>query len=1025
MRRLSIGLSLTMVLLTGTLARAELASGEAQNWLRRVIPLPKEIAVHQLATVSPAGLRVRTIGTPGEQVQAALAPLVTPSTKGGGDRAAFELIVGRCSEQGELDGAAVPGAERLRALPNREQAYAMAPRGARALVLCALTDQGLAYAVNTFTQLVKVNAVTERLTIPLVTVVDWPDLAERGEWGGSCVRDIEWMSAVRMNLIEAHADLKIGADGHGVAQMNPQVIERGRRAGVKVVPIITHLDQLGGSGLFERYPETIGQGDAARPKSLDVVAPCFSRPKTAEMLADWMVSLAAQPGVGTICVWLSEIGAKCGCADCQKAGQFTLETRACVRAWRLARERNPKVVLRILLTQGSYTDNDKVLAEVPPGVEVSYYDGGRTYDSSRDPMIYPLLADWTKSGRWLGVYPQITASWRIVCPWSGPQFIRTRMNEFQDKQLKCLCAYATPDNRLYEFNVLAAAEWSWNAKGRDEREFARAWATRKGLADIEAAADWAVTLGEVGWDVYGSGVPFPGYFGAAARLIKARQQPVLGKGLFRYFTEPARFERDRAAVAKATALAEQLRSPLLLTETRVIGGYLTMVEKLYAMATLFSRATPPADAEREQLNRDLLAFSEAGYAVSTGLQEWERVCLGQGGSRLADTVQITEQTVADVSQALRPLGVRNPGLAYFRQKVGAWQDDDFEAKQSVRKTWEVTPQVAGEGRYEVTFVYTKGWHGLTMSRVALCTAPADDRTKLTEVVVDQHPGVAAYQNRANVYTLNLERYDPALRYFVVADIGGVKSSDKPLNRRGCQGEVLMAKVRAPGQVIAPLPLLPMDPAERARYGGPKFSTANPHVVVVQGGYGSESLLAALTGQAGLEVLPLWTVTPAALKGVQVVVLPQPRAKESLKPEAVKALAQFVRDGGGVITLHDAVGYRGVPPLLPEICAGGTDKVREPAPTVAAEHAVTAGLPTGRALTIRYYDAIAVKPGPQGTVLLAAKSGQPLLVCGAAGRGRLVACGLAPGLDAEEDREVAPTADELRLLTNAVRWVAGR
>ena len=49
----------------------------------------------------------------------------------------------------------------------------------------------------------------------------------------------------------------------------------------------------------------------------------------------------------------------------------------------MAREHNPKVKLRILLTQGSYDSNDKVLPEVPPEVEVSYYDGGRTYFRQR------------------------------------------------------------------------------------------------------------------------------------------------------------------------------------------------------------------------------------------------------------------------------------------------------------------------------------------------------------------------------------------------------------------------------------------------------------------------------------------------------------------------------------------------------------------------------------------------------------------------------------------------------------------
>ena len=146
--------------------------------------------------------------------------------------------------------------------------------------------------------------------------------------------------------------------------------------------------------------------------------------------------------------------------------------------WEAAKRVKPDLRLRILLTQGSYQSNDQVLAAVPPEVGITYYDGGRTYNSSREPMIYPLLVKYVRADRWLGCYPQLTASWGVVCPWSGPQFIKARMSEFAAKHLQCLCGYAWPSNRFYEFNVTAAAEWSWNVGGRSEREFSLAWATR-------------------------------------------------------------------------------------------------------------------------------------------------------------------------------------------------------------------------------------------------------------------------------------------------------------------------------------------------------------------------------------------------------------------------------------------------------------------------------------------------------------------------------------------------------------------
>jgi hypothetical protein len=388
-------------------------------------------------------------------------------------------------------------------------------------------------------------------------------------------------------------------------------------------------------------------------------------------------------------------------------------------------------------------------------------------------------------------------------------------------------------------------------------------------------------------------------------------------------------------------------------------------------------------------------------------------------------VQITEQTVVDVSRALAPLGLRNPGLAYFSQKIGSWKDEDFEQQQQVTMTWDVTPQVLGAGTYELAFVYTQGWNGLTPSRVALASAPAADPTKLTELAADQHSGFAGAESKGNTYSLKLDKYDPALRYFLVAGVSGVKSSDKPENRRGCKGDVVLSKVRQPGKQMAPLPLGPMDPAEAARYAGPQFSTADLHVAVVMGGYGSEAMLAALQGKPGVEAQPLWSITQQDLARCQVVVLPQPRNRESLTPKLVALLAQFARNGGGLIATHDAVGFRGLPPPVPEVCAGGADKVRDLGWVVAGDHPLTAGLTRGQPLPKTYYDCITLKPGPQGIVLATSPANAPVIVCGPIGQGRYVACGLALGLGSEGDSEVAPTADEGTLLLNAVKWAGGR
>ena len=601
------------------------------------------------------------------------------------------------------------------------------------------------------------------------------------------------------------------------------------------------------------------------------------------------------------------------------------------------------------------------------------------------------------------------------------------MTEFVDKKLTNLCAYATPHNRLYDFNVTAAAEWSWNAHGRDEREFAAAWATRRGLKDPEKAADWAVMLGNVGWDVYGSGVPYPSFFGPFADVIRNQGKFTLGKGPFRYFPDERHIQDDLATCATATKLAAELGDPWISAETQVITGYLTMLAKARSISELISRSAPPSDAEREELSHDLFALAQAGRQVNEGLSAWEAASLGgKGGSRLSDTREITDNTVAGISTALRPFGVRNPLAPYLVAEVGQYHSDDFEVKQAITRTVEVTPRVFGDGTYQVRFTHTQGYNGAITSAVTLVSAPADHPEQTTEIATDKHTGVIGYTPKDPVYTLNLPAYDEKLRYFIVCGISGPKSSDKPLDRRGCNGSITFWKVQAPGEEIKQLPLLPMSDAEKARYGGPKFQTGGLRVGVVQGGFGSEAMLRTLQGAAGVDAQPLYLVTPQYLKGCQAVIVPQPHTPESFSPQVAALLARFVSDGGGLVTTHSAVGYRGLPSVVPEVCAQGLSNFRDNLFRLPAEHPIGRGLPLAQGLRESYYDYITLKPGPAGAVVArGTATGEPVVVCGPSGKGRYVACGLGIGINPSDDKDCQPTADEAMLLTNMVKWAGGQ
>ncbi len=779
--------------------------GDTTEWLRWLIPLPKEVSIQQQVELPSADVRITLAEGAGELQRSAARNLRALFQQKAGTEAdagdGFEILLGVCNAQGRIGDLAVPDAARLRRLPNREQGYVIRPVGTDRLVLAAADAPGLFYAALTMRQLLEPKFRGEHVTIPLAVVTDWPDMAERGEWGCSSTRDIEWMAQRKMNLVEFHTTHEVDEKGVPVTAIDRAILRRGRLNAVKMVPIISHLNSMGRRGVYRAYPELRGKGKRAEYRSHSTVlwAPCASNPKLHEILAAWMRGYA-EYGVDDISCWLGELKQRCECEKCAKAGQYALETRAFVKAWRIAREDYPELRIRILTTQGSYDSNDRVLAEIPPEVGVTYYDGGRTYDSSREPMIYALLEEYASEGRWLGCYPQLTPSWRITSPWSCPQFVKYRITEFVDKKLVSLGGYVVPDNRLFDFNVTAAAEWSWNAHGRDEREFALAWATRKGFPKPEAVADWAVMLGPVSWDIYGARLVERYFFrrGAIQRMVAARARPKFGEGPFRYIPDATHLENNLRICHQAMRLADRSGSAAVKAETRVVMTYYEMLDQLCRISSLLAeRGTPDAD-QRQVLQTHLNRLTLAGALNVEALRDWEgAVMVGAGLSRFREGVQATQDSVDAVASVLTPLGIRNPTGLVMSRKIGGWELDDFREQAMIEKTFDVTEQLAGPGTYVVTFQYTGGWNGAGTHRAALVAEPKADGEDAVEISVDEHQGSTGHQSRENVYSLRLDSYDPASRYYIVARFRGTRPQDQQPGRTGCSGAVYLHRQRDP------------------------------------------------------------------------------------------------------------------------------------------------------------------------------------------------------------------------------------
>ncbi|MFH0965973.1 MAG: hypothetical protein V2A58_18390 [Planctomycetota bacterium] len=204
---------------------------------------------------------------------------------------------------------------------------------------------------------------------------------------------------------------------------------------------------------------------------------------------------------------------------------------------------------------------------------------------------------------------------------------------------------------------------------------------------------------------------------------------------------------------------------------------------------------------------------------------------------------------------------------------------------------------------------------------------------------------------------------------------------------------------------------------------PQFTGKGLRVGVLRDGCGSGPLLDDLRAVDGFDAQELRRITRLAVGRCQVVVVPQPKA--ALGKALVNLLESFAYNGGGLITTHDAVGYRTHPPIITDVCAKGAAHVRDSNwVVVGKQHPVTAGIPAGEVLVHSYYDHSELKCGRTGVVLAKASgTRRPVVAAGALGKGRYVACGMLPGVG-PDDSNTTPTQAERILLENAVRWCGG-
>jgi hypothetical protein len=777
----------------------------SREWTKRVIPLPKKMDISRAGVVAcdPTEIFLTTPRLDDPLLETAVKILRRIAVGGRGFQIRLTLADGSCPDKVR---------RAIRELPNSDQAYAIEPiveKGKMTgLLLAANNPLGLLYAARTLDQLVAPpREPSLKLEIPEVTIVDWPDLAERGEWGGNAAQDLAWLAERKLNVVEVHPKLGFNADGSPSADLDRGLLTEASRVGVKIVPIILHLEQLAATGLFKYHPEVAATPDPSKPLPTDYTpGVCFSNPKTVDLLAGWMRLLLGLPGVSEVDVWLSEMEGKCFCPKCLGQDQFVMETQGIINAFEKVRQERPRASLRILLTQASYESNDKVLASVRPDTKVIYYDGGRTYDSSHRPMIYPLL-DTYAANHWLGVYPQLTNSWRTVFPFSSPQFILARMREFAAKNLRSVIGYATPSNRYYEFNITAAAEWGWSSRGRTAGEFAEAYAIRRGIRDPAGFAAWAQRLGAVGWKMAGSRSVEGLIFGAGGQtpadgglepgqLAKTLKNLKWGGELLAEFADEKDFGDSLVQARIAQKTAAEIGDPRVTDESESVLGAMEFLASLKEISNIWQSGGAP---DKSALEKALQNMDVSAERLTASLYRWgmrvNPVPRASLPSRFRDTVDCAASAADQEWRLAAQAGITDPRPEFRRRLALRWTEKDFAAGETATLWSAVSGLLAGAGEYDVTLQFLDGAAGVSTRAVSLLRGQTPDTAEVIDADAWSFQ-VGRWNNYIDYWlTLSPEKAAaarPGDRYFLQVELGGPPLS-LPAERRTTAGFASLRK----------------------------------------------------------------------------------------------------------------------------------------------------------------------------------------------------------------------------------------
>jgi hypothetical protein len=193
-------------------------------------------------------------------------------------------------------------------------------------------------------------------------------------------------------------------------------------------------------------------------------------------------------------------------------------------------------------------------------------------------------------------------------------------------------------------------------------------------------------------------------------------------------------------------------------------------------------------------------------------------------------------------------------------------------------------------------------------------------------------------------------------------------------------------------------------------------------------YGLTPIVRSLSKDSGFHTIPITDMSPEALLNCQCVIIPMMRNTALQKLcDNQKHLREYIQNGGNVFIFRSACGYKphGWPldtTIFPEICKGVSQKADslgnadKKKITVIENGPITFNCKDG---TYIYRDHYVLIKGNAGKIIVVDNQGQPVVVAGMLGKGKVVFDGLAPLSDKAGIKTMSKLEEEI--LLNSLKW----